>query len=290
MMDAFDTDAECRRYLEELRWPKGVECPRCQSKKISRIKERKQFDCDGCRYQFSVTAGTIFHDSHLGLPKWFLAIFLLVEAKKSMSALQLKRTMGVSYKTAWYMCHRIREAMKDPYALPLTGRVEVDETYLGGRTKGLGGGRGKNMRNKKMILGAIQRGGQIRMSHGAWPNKKSLHKFVNETVSPNAEAIYTDGNAAYFGVNTPTRRHEIVEHARGEYVRGDVHTNTIEGAFSLFKRAVVGSFHQVSVKHLDRYLDEFEYRFNNRKNRFLFRDTVLRLIKADAMPYDKLTA
>jgi transposase-like protein len=290
MFEAFDTDAECRAYLEELRWPDGVKCPRCESEKISRLKERKQFDCDGCHYQFSVTAGTIFHDSHLGLPKWFFAILLLCEAKKSMSALQLKRTMGVSYKTAWYMCHRIREAMKDPNALPLTGTVEVDETYLGGRTKGLGGGRGKNMRNKKMILGALQRGGQIRMSRGAWPNKKTLHKFVHETVSPNAHAVYTDGNSAYFGVGKDKYPHETVEHARGEYVRGNVHTNTVESAFGLFKRAIVGSFHQVSEKHLDRYLDEFEFRYNNRKNRFLFRDTVLRLISAEKMPYSKLTA
>ena len=108
LMTDYDTDAECRAFLEELRWPNGVECPRCQSKKISRIKARKMFDCDGCRYQFSVTAGTIFHDSHLPLPKWFMAIFLISESKKGMSALQLKRLLKVSYKTAWYLCHRIR--------------------------------------------------------------------------------------------------------------------------------------------------------------------------------------
>ncbi len=289
-MDAFDTDAECRSYLVELRWPNGVSCPRCASKKISNLTTRKKFECDACRYQFSATAGTIFHDSHLGLPKWFLAIFLMCEAKKSMSALQLKRTMGVSYKTAWYMCHRIREAMRDQNEIPLTGTVEVDETYLGGKTRGLGGGRGRNMRNKQMILGALQRDGQIRLKTGGWPNKKTLHKFVADQVSPNAETVYTDGNSAYFGINTPTRPHETVEHARGEYVRGDVHTNSIESAFGLFKRAVVGSFHQISVKHIDRYLDEFEFRFNNRKNKFLFRDTVLRLVEGKALPYDKLTA
>src|SRR5689334_5570806 len=136
ILEAYDTDAECRAYLEELRWPNGVECPRCQSTSISRIKARKVFDCDKCRYQFSVTAGTIFHDSHLPLPKWFLAIFLVTESRKGMSALQLKRLLKVSYKTAWYLCHRIREAMREVNPEPLTGTVEVDETYIGGKWKG----------------------------------------------------------------------------------------------------------------------------------------------------------
>ena len=194
-----DVDFECRTYLEELRWPAGIACPRCGHKTTSRIKARQVFDCDGCRYQFSVTAGTLFHDSHLPLAKWFLAIFLMCESKKRMSASQLKRILEVSYKTAWYLCHRIRVAMAEPNASPLTGPVEVDDTYIG-RGRGMG-----------------------------------------------------------------------------------------SGALSPFKRAQVGSFHQISDKHVDRYAGEFEFRLNNRKNPYQFRDVLLRLMDAKALPYARLT-
>src|SRR6266850_5659077 len=133
LIERFGSEDKCHAYLEELRWPKGVECPRCRSKKISRIKARRQFDCDGCRYQFSVRVGTLFHDSKLPLWKWFLAVYMMCEAKKGVSANQLKRTLGVSYKTAWYLCHRIRKAMQEMNADKLGGTVEVDETYIGGK-------------------------------------------------------------------------------------------------------------------------------------------------------------
>jgi transposase-like protein len=188
LMADVETDIECRRYLEELRWRDGVICPRCRGKSISRIQKRGQFDCDKCRYQFSVTAGTLFHDSHLPLPKWFVAVYLLCESKKGMSANQLRRILKVSYKTAWYLCHRIRAAM-----------------------------------------------------------------------------------------------------AEANHLRGDVHTSAVENGMSPFKRSIVGSFHQVSAKHIDRYFDEFEWRVNNRKNRYAFRDTMLRLIGAQALPYKGLT-
>lgn len=291
-MEAYDTDTECRAYLEGLRWPDGVECPRCQSKAISRIKARKVFDCDGCRYQFSATAGTLFHDSHLPLQKWFLAIFLLSESKKGMSALQLKRLLKVSYKTAWYLCHRIRAAMADANPTQLSGTVEMDETYIGGRRKRYGkpGRPTAGASHKTMVLGAIQRGGDIRLSVRERATRKILHKFAQDHIAPTTEAIYTDEWVSYKGLADADTRHETVQHSHEEYVRGDVHTNTIEGAFGLFKRAIVGSFHQVSVKHLDRYLDEFEFRYNNRKNAYLFRDTLIRLTQAEKLPYEKLTA
>src|ERR671937_412992 len=136
LIEDFGSEDKCRAYLEELRWPDGIECPRCEGRTISRIHKRKQFDCDSCRYQFSVTAGTVFHDSHLPLWKWFLATYLMCESKKGVSANQLKRTLGVSYKTAWYLCHRIRHAMGDDDAPPLDGIVEADETYVGGKYRG----------------------------------------------------------------------------------------------------------------------------------------------------------
>jgi len=290
LMEAYDTDIECRTYLEGLRWPTGVKCPRCGANKVSRIKERKQFDCDTCRYQFSVTAGTIFHDSHLPLPKWFVAVFLLCESKKGMSALQLKRILKVSYKTAWYLCHRIRAAINEANPVPLNGVVEVDETYIGSaKGKGLPHG---NRDRHTMVLAAVERGGRIRMSKGRvkHASKDELHGFINAVVDEECPRIMTDHAPGYVGIADANTTHERVNHAIGEYVRGDVHTNTVESAFSLFKRSIVGAFHQVSAKHLDAYLDEFEWRYNNRKNRFLFRDTLLKLIGSENLTYEKLTA
>lgn len=285
----FDTDAECRQALEEIRWPEGVRCLRCDSDKISRISTRRQYDCDSCRYRFSVTTGTIFHDSHLPLPKWFLAILLMCEAKKGISANQMKRTLGVAHKTAWYLCHRIRQAMSEVQA-PLSGTVEVDETYIGGKRRG-GGVKGFDWRlNRTMVLGALERGGRIVLRTGNRATSSELHGFVRDTCADNTSRLMTDEHRGYIGVGDDDTKHETVCHGQGEYVRGDVHTNSIEGAFGLFKRSIVGSFHQISHKHLDRYLDEFEFKYNNRKNPYLFRDTLTRLVTGTTLPYEKLTA
>jgi transposase-like protein len=288
MLNAYDTDAECRAYLEDLRWPTGPICPRCNGKIISRIKARKVFECDDCTYQFSVTAGTLFHDSHLPLPKWFVAVFLICESKKGMSANQIKRMLKVSYKTAWYLCHRIRKAMMETNPQPLTGTVEVDETYIG-NARGYGAG---NRERHTMILAALQRGGPVRMrtSTAKHATREALHGFVKETIGDDCANIYTDKAQGYVGIGDANTKHDTVNHNIGEYVRADVHTNSVESVFSLFKRSIVGSFHQISAKHADRYLDEFEFRFNNRKNPYLFRDTILRLTQAEKMPYEQLTA
>ena len=290
LMVDFDTDAECRQALEELRWPDGVCCLRCGSESISRIKTRKQYDCNDCRYRFSATTGTIFNDSHLALPKWFMAVLLMCEAKKGISANQMKRTLGVAHKTAWYLCHRIREAMTDTRPRRLTGTVEVDETYIGGKRRGMGRG---YVGNKAMVVGAVQRGGKIRMKVEKRDDKATLQGFVADHVSPNVKNIYTDDHPSYQGLDNnsgDTGLHQTVNHSAKEYVRGDVHTNSIEGAFGLFKRGIVGSFHQVSHKHLDRYLDEFEFRYNNRENPCLFRETLRRLVNTSHVEYKALTA
>src|SRR5215471_15743649 len=165
LIDEFGSEAKCRDYLHALRWHDNVACPRCQSDKISAIHKRHQFDCDSCRYQFSVTAGTMFADSHLPLWKWFLATYMLCESRKGMSANQLKRMLGVSYTTAWYLCHRIRAAMKAVMPEPLDGTVEVDETYVGGRPpKGSKHGRGTP---KQIVIGIRQRGGELRFFHAS---------------------------------------------------------------------------------------------------------------------------
>jgi len=286
----FDTDAECRQALEELRWPEGVTCLRCASKSISRLTTRKQYDCNKCRYRFSVTTGTVFNDTHLALPKWFIAVFIMCEAKKGISSDQLKRTLGIAKKTAWYLNHRIRKAMSEVNASKLTGTVEMDETYIGSKRRSHGIGRGNWRPLKQIILGAVERNGRLRMSAGVDNTKTSLKGFINEQIADECAHFYTDELPAYTRiVDDEDTTHEAVNHSKREYVRGDVHTNTIEGAFGLFKRGLVGSFHQISRKHLDRYLDEFEFRYNNRRNRYLFRDTLQKLVTTDALSYEQLT-
>jgi transposase-like protein len=290
-MDAFGTDKECVAILEELRWPSGARCLRCDSDKLSRIYGRDQFDCDTCGYQFSVTVGTIFHDSHLSLRKWFAATFLICEAKKGISALQLKRTLGVAYKTAWYLSHRIREAMVDADIRPLSGVVEADETFVGGKLGGFKNRREASrgrLANKSVVLGAIERGGRVRLRVAPNNRKQHISRFLTEVVADEATAIYTDELKSYAKVGDHNTIHESVNHRAGEWVRGQVHTNTVESAWSLFDRAVIGSYHRLSKKHLPKYLAEFEFRFNNRENEHLFRDTLSRLLVAEPMPYARL--
>jgi transposase-like protein len=287
LVEQFGSNDRCRDYLEHVRWPDGVQCPKCESKSISRITTRKQFDCNSCRNRFSVMAGTVFHDSHLPLWKWFAAVYLMCESKKGISALQLKRMLKIgSYETAWYLCHRIRSAMVDDGPL-LTGVVEVDETYIGGKVSGLGKG---YTGNKTMVMGAVERGGRIRLGIGPSPSTKTLRQFVRENVHADASAIYTDERPGYGDLSDKNTVHERVNHRQEEWVRGHVHTNTVESAWSLFDRGVIGSYHKLSKKHLPAYLSEFAFRFNNRGNPHLFRDTILRLVEAEALSYRDLVA
>ncbi len=285
LAERFHSEEKCRAYLEALRWPDGVRCPRCQGDKVSRIQARGQYDCDSCRYQFSVTAGTIFHDSHLPLTKWFITIYLMGESKKSMSANQIKRTLRISYKTAWYLCHRIRAALKDANTSLLKGIVEVDETYIGGVKRGMGR---RYTGNKALVIGATERKGGIRLVVAKHADRKTLHGFIKKHTHPATERLMTDEWEAYKGIADHDTRHETVKHSEDEWVRGDVHTNTIEGAFSLFKRSVVGAYHHISKKHLPRYLDEFEFRYGNRENPYWFRDALLQLLKTGVVPFRDL--
>ena len=289
LLDRYNTDDKCRDALEAIRWPSGAACPRCGAMECDEIRTRHQWRCRGCEYRFSVTAGTIMHRSHLPLRKWFLAIYLMCESRKGMSANQLKRTLGVQYKTAWHLCHRIREAMgNDPFTGPtLFGVVEVDETLIGGKVKGKGRGyRG----NKTWVAGAVERGGQVRIERIPDVRKGTLHDFIRRTVSDEAEAIYTDELASYMGVETDTRRHGTVNHSAEEWVVGDAHVNSVENVWSLFKRSIMGAFHKMSVKHLDRYIEELEFRFNNRANPYIFRDTLARIVDTDPLEYRRLIA
>lgn len=285
LIDRFHDEDRCRAYLEKMRWPEGVTCLRCGEKSVSRRKQRHQFQCNSCRYDFSVTAGTIFHDTHLPLWKWFLAVYLIVEAKKGVSANQLKRTLGVTYKTAWYLSHRIRAAMKEVDAQLLKGIVEADETFVGGKTEGKGRG---YTGNKAIVVEVIQRGGDICLQVVGARDRETLHGFIRDNVAGDVEAIYTDEWRAYLGIADKDTKHETVNHSEKEYVRGDVHTNSMENVWSLLARSIIGAYHHVSTKHLDAYLDELEFRFNNRENPHMFRDALCKLLVANSLPYAKL--
>jgi transposase-like protein len=284
LVEKFGSEEKCRAYLEALRWPEGVKCPRCQGTKVSRIAKRGQFDCDSCRHQFSVTAGTIFHDTHLPLWKWLLATYMIAESKKGISSNQLKRTLKVSYKTAWYLSHRIRAAMKDASNLPLDGIVEVDETYVGGKRRGVGQG---SRKHKTIVVGAADRDGDVRLTVVKRATQKNLHAFIVKNVKPGS-AVHTDESNLYNDLVRKGFEHETVEHSVGEYVRANVHTNTVEGVWSLFKRSIVGSYHQLSTKHMGAYLHETAFRYNNRGNPFMFRDTLLKLLGAPTLKFADL--
>jgi len=289
LIEEFGSEAKCRAFLEALRWPDGVSCPRCNGTKVSRIEKREQYDCDSCRYQFSATAGTVFHDSHLPLWKWFLAVYMLCESKKGVSANQLKRMLGVSYKTAWYLCHRIRQAMTAGIKTEgkLTGSiVEMDDTRVGGEAQ-----KWRPIPQKVYVVGMVERDGKLRLTVVSDLKADTLRIAARKHVSKDIELIITDEFAAYYNALGPTykRRWQRIKHKK-QYVRGNIHTNSIENAFSLLKRGITGSWHHVSAKHLQRYLDEMSFRFSERKNPHLFSDTLTELVSADPLTFKKLTA
>ncbi|PYT48177.1 MAG: IS1595 family transposase [Acidobacteria bacterium] len=282
----FADENKCRAYIEKLRWPNGIECPRCKSEKVYRIVKRDQLLCSSCEYQFSVTVDSIFHDTHLPLWKWFLATYLLTESRKGMSANQMKRMLNVSYKTAWYLCHRIRAAMLEVAPPKLGGTVEIDETYVAGKKR-----RWRAKGEVSVVIGIRQRNGDLRLIRAKDAKSVTVREIINANIGGEVEVIMTDESAIYpYALDKMQKGlHKTINHTR-EDAHGDVHTNTVESAFSLLKRGIVGTWHKVSAKHLPAYLDEMCFRFNNRKNDFLFRDTMLKLIGSPNLEYKNLTA
>jgi len=266
----YSTQDQCLAYLVEMRWPNGVTCPRCGNEKPYKLGKPFKWQCKKCAkngYRFSPLTGTIFENTNYPLTEWFQVILMMCQAKKGMSALQVQRHIGMgSYRTAWYMCHRIRAAMQNPEFQALTGVVEVDETYIGGKAKnrhggGIGGGikKGKGGRGpagKVGVIGAISRKGNVVCKVIQATDAKTLHSFVEETVSDKVDLVATDEHSGYRGIKRP---HESVSHSSGEYVRGAVHTNNIDGFWSLLKRGIVGIFHQVSKEYLPLYLNEWVF-------------------------------
>ena len=297
----FSTDEQCLEYVEKMRWPDGVvRCLLCGNDKITKVERkadsknrRKWFYLcleKTCHNQFSPTSGTLFADSHLPLLTWFHAIGLMLNAKKGLSAAQLQRDLGIGgYKTAWYLCHRIREAMGIGDIPKLGGTVEIDETYVGGKVRGKGISYAK--KQKQVVMGVIQRGGEIRLEHVTGATVGNFREFIQKHVSEGVERVMTDQHPAYPAalVSYPAS-HETVNHIKHEYVRGDVTTNSIESVFSLFKRGLIGQYHKLSAKHLQRYLTEFEYRFNRRDDADVFIETVRRLCGFKPLRFADLTS
>ncbi len=276
-------DAEkARKYLENLRWPDGPVCPHCGGiEKIYTMKSKKAraglYKCGDCRKQFTVTVKSLFEDSKIPLNKWLMAVFLMCSSKKGISSHQLHRMLGVTYKSAWFMTHRIREAMKDPIFSKLGGGggiVEVDETFWGNR-KPRGQKKGRGYHHKEKIFSLIERGGEVRSFHVKAVNAKTLKPIMKEQIDASAH-VMTDEAAQYvpprnqYGPNARKpleddfAKHSVVNHSHGEYVRGKAHTNTIESYFSILKRGLIGTFHHVGPQHLKRYIVEFDFRYNNR--------------------------
>ena len=281
---AFPHEDACRAYLVGHRWPEGVTCPRCGHTTVHPVSTMDyKWQCYGCSstgYRFSHITGTIFENTNKPLRDWFRVIHLMLTSKKGISALQIMRYMGFgSYKTAWYMCHRIRTALADHEFHKLMGIVEVDETFVGGKAKsrhkdkrGDGSG-GTGGSGKEIVAGAVSRKGSIVARVVANVRSDTLTAFVRGAVSEKVSLLVTDQWVGYKHLGTEFP-HEIINHSKGQYVVGAIHTNTIEGFWSIFKRGVVGTFHKVSAKYLPLYVAEFQFRYNNRENEDIFGEAI----------------
>ncbi len=260
----FPDEKACRDYLEKLRWNGVPVCAQCGSiRKIYHIKDGKILTCADCRKQFTVRVGTIFEDSALPLKKWFLAIYMLNSHKKGISSCQLAKDIEVTQKTAWFMLHRIRYATKHKtFIKPLKGTIEVDETYVGGRER-MPVAR-PDAKKKQVVFGMLQRDGEVRAMHVPSASTELIVPIMKEHISSEAN-LMSDESGIYIKIGREYRSHQTVHHRTNEYVRGEVHTNSIEGFWSLMKRGINGIYHHVSEDHLHRYTDEYAYRYNSRK-------------------------
>ena len=259
----FPDEESCRKYLEERRWGGVPVCPHCgNAQKIYHYKNGKTFKCAHCKKQFSVKTGTVYENSNIPLLKWFTTFYLISLSKKGISSVELAKTIGVTQKSAWYLLHKVRYMKKNHVSSNLlSGIVEVDETYYGGRKRGK---RGRGSENKTPILGLVQRGGRLSITPVKDTKRKTLEPIIHQRVKMGSH-IMSDEWWAYAKLDKDYK-HNVVNHGRGEYVSGRTYTNTIEGAWSHLKRSIMGTYHRPSKKHLDKYCAEFEFNYNTREN------------------------
>jgi transposase-like protein len=266
---AFTDEDKAREYLEKSRWPDGPVCPFCgQFETVKALGGKSMgpgwYHCSDCREKFTVRVGTLYERSHIALHKWLLATHLMTSSKKGMSAHQMHRMLGVTYKTAWFMAHRIREAMTDRKRGPVGGEgktVEIDETVIGGKKTNRA--YAKKEPKKHVVMSLVERGGAVRSVRVANVKVKTLRAEIVKAASRKSK-LMTDAASWYVRIGEEFASHESVNHENNEYVRGDVHSNTAENFFSILKRGIIGTYHHVSEAHLDRYLAEFDFRYSNR--------------------------
>ena len=267
MMVAFPDEQAAIDHFTAIRWANGAFCPLCGSTKVYHFSDKRTHKCGDCRKRFSIKVGTIFEDSKIELRKWFIAVWLLTSHKKGIASTQLAKDIGVTQKTAWFMTQRLRFASQTPsFNRPLDGEVEIDETYVSGKAANRHKGDPKNQPGtggKTAVIGAFQRGGDTIATVVERTDTATLDGFVHAVVSPSVSLVSTDEHAGYRHLGR-TFPHGVFRHSGGEYVFGSVHTNGIEGFWSLLKRQIIGTHHYLSPKHLNRYVSEMTWRFNRR--------------------------
>lgn len=282
----FPTHDNCLAHLEKVRWHGTPKCPYCQSSRTSPMPKEKRHHCNSCNTTFSVTVGTIFHHTHLDLQKWFLAVCLTLNAKKGVAARQMARHLDVNKDTAWRINMKIREAMSEREQRELlTGLVECDETYIGGKPRPGSGShtRGRGTKKTPVIALAEREGNKIKAEvfrNRKRLSSKNLKMLVRKNVDIENSTLITDEYKGYIGIQT-LMPHMVVDHSIW-YVNGDAHTNTVESFWALLKRGIIGQYHKVSMKHLPKYVDEFSYRWNHRKDENLFGSTLKRAVEVRA--------